>query len=287
MRKRNNIMLAHPAENKRIENLGKFFFTQPKLNGVRCYVKYQNGQPVLFSSTGLEKQFLDHILWDLKKLPPFEYDGELYTHGKPWEWINSIASRTKNPHPEVEQLQFHIFDIKNNKPQKERLSKLLKIYKYLPSIKFTPYRHSNAETWYKWLNLYTKQGYEGIIFRSRNGLYALKRSPNLLKYKPTETDIYKIIRLIQGTGWCYDRLGAFEVEDKHGNLFCVGSGDCLTATNRLSYWQNAEQYVGKYLLVKHELLKTKNNFPQCAIAVIPLTDTEADNFRIKNHNDLI
>jgi ATP-dependent DNA ligase len=287
MRKRTNIMLAHPAEPKRISKLGDSFYVQPKLNGVRCTCEFTpNGEAHLYSSTGLEKPFLDHIKQELEYFPRQTYDGELYKHGEPWNWINSRASRTENPHPLEEELEYHIFDIISEDPQYVRFKKLLDL-KSTKYIKIQSVNEVTQETWPISLDLYINNGYEGIIFRNKYSTYEKKRSPNLLKFKPSETDIYKIKDLVQGTGWCHDRLGAFLVEDKYGNQFEVGTGPCLTKEGRLSYWGWRNMWKGKYLLVKHELLRTKNGFPQCAVAVEALTNDRLQGYLKEKHNDLI
>lgn len=293
-RTRSSIMLAHPAESNRISKLGQRFLTQPKLNGVRCYSLSESFKsPTLYSSTSRPYPFLQHIQEQLSYLSPYSFDGELYIHTVPWNEINSLASRTVNPTSDIQALQFHIFDIRSaTHPQWVRTSILEKEIQeeisshLLTHIKIVPTQEADLTTWRENLSTYMSQSYEGIIFRSLYGTYETKRSTNLLKFKPTCTDIYQIISLIQGTGWCYDRLGAFLVQDKHGNQFEVGTGPCLTKNKRLSYWLSRHSLEGSYLLVKHEDLKTANGFPQCAVAMKPLTEEELQQYKKSNHNDL-
>lgn len=294
-RKRENILLAHPAEQKRILSLGDTFYVQPKYNGVRCYTEPDsvNNTNYLYSSTGLRKVCLPTIEREIAQLPFKSFDGELYKHGKPWNWINSIASRTVGIHKEESELEYHIFDLRSDFSQNKRIAWIESLQDTieklnLTHIKVTQTWTTDQSNWPAWLEDFTQeQDYEGIIFRHKFGTYEKKRSKYLLKLKPTETDIYKIVSLIQGKGWCYDRLGAFLVEDKHGNQFEVGSGANLTKDLRLYYWEHENEIVGKYLLVKHEKLKTKNGFPQCAVSVNVLSDYEVKQYIVQNHNDLI
>ena len=285
-RERNGIMLAHPAESKRITNLGSLFYVQPKLNGVRCV---WTGQKLL-SSTGREFQFLQHIEDQCKEYGHTPLDGELYVHGQDWEWINSRASRTVNPHEDVSSLQYHIFDIAvPHTPMEDRAGYLGIIKHYIRKFELNHLRIvdtylSSQDDWPHFLDAFESQGYEGIMFREKVANYEWKRSKGLLKMKPTETDIYKIAGTTQGTGWCYDRLGSFEVQDMHGNFFSVGTG--LTAGDRLRYWDERHYLPGKYLLVKHEKIKTITGLPKCTVAVKVLTESELEEFRAKKHNDL-
>lgn len=273
-RKRTSIMLAHPAEPARISALGNCFFSQPKLNGVRAYSSLLNLSPILFSSTGLRKEFVRHIEAQLNKLPPYLYDGELYIHGKPWHYINSIASRTTDAHPSKLELEYHIFDIRSSDPFHKRLLILNDLQyeieaKKLHNIKIVETQISSPQLWPDQLSEYTSSGYEGIMFRSFSSPYEFKRSKSLLKLKPTCTDIYKIISGIQGKGWCYDRLGSFLVQDKHGNQFEIGSGAYLTKQGRLDAWNLhlSGELEKCHLLVKHEYLKTAHGLPTCAVAI--------------------
>ena len=295
MRKRENIMLAHPAEEKRIANLGPLFLCQPKLNGVRCIAQYSEElqEWELRSSTSSVKPFLKHIKQALESLPKHTYDGELYIHGKSWAYINSIASRTENPSPAELELEYHIFDIKNQHTQLSRHNELSEIIRFvvereqLKPVKIVSTYGATSESWKQILAEFTKNGYEGIMFRKLDGMYEEKRSKNLLKFKPTLTDIYRITGLIQGEGWCYDRLGAFEVESKDGSRFQIGSGKTLTKENRLQYWLDRYNLINRYILVKHEYLVTANNLPQCAVALEVLTDSQVEAFRKKKHDDLL
>ena len=271
MRKREYVMLAHKATEKLIKNLGSVFYTQPKLNGVRCLAVNNPGNVKLFSSTHLEKPFLDHIKNELKKLPTeVIYDGELYTHGQSWNWINSRASCTVNRHPEEELLNFTIFDIKDYyASQKLRFNQLLaykEITHTLKHINILRTDYATIETWEENLDRYVAEGYEGIIFRHQTGDYEDKRTNALLKLKLTTQTDFLITDIIQGKGWCYNRCGAIEVTSPAGK-FNVGTGPLFTAENRLEIWNNRKQYIGKLLTVRHEYLKTKNQFPVSTSAI--------------------
>lgn len=287
-RKREGVMLAHPAEQKYVDQLGSVFYMQPKLKGNRA--KAEGGN--LLSSTGIQKPFFWYIKEQLAMLPDLIYDGELYKHGMEENEISSICNRSKNQHPSEGIMEYHIFDIAIPEIEfSKRLTMLNTLAEMITNlnlthIKVVPTVKATRDNWFSIVEDYCNLKYEGGILRKASGLYEFKRSKNLLKSKPTETDIYKIVGVQQGTGWCYDRLGAFTVKDKNGVKFNVGTGPELTADLRMFYWNKRQSLAGKYLLVKHEFLKTKNQVPVATVAYKVLTDQEVMEFKKQKHNDL-
>ena len=108
-------MLAYPVSAKPID-YSKPVFIQPKLDGVRCLIQYENrplkniddlsGQltenvVVAYSRTGKEWKNINHILEELKlffiKHPNVVLDGELYNHDfkDDFESIISMVRKTK------------------------------------------------------------------------------------------------------------------------------------------------------------------------------------------------
>ena len=85
---RKNPMLAYPVSSKPIDYT-KPVFMQPKLDGVRCLIQYEQVTPlqtgpVAYSRTGKQWKNIDHILESLTpffdKHPNVILDGELYNH---------------------------------------------------------------------------------------------------------------------------------------------------------------------------------------------------------------
>ena len=134
---RNKPMLAYPVSSKPID-YSKPVFIQPKLDGVRCLIQYENrprkniddlsGQltenvVVAYSRTGKMWKNIDHILRELKpffqKHPNVVLDGELYNHDfkDDFEQIISMVRKTK-PDDEAraksrDNVQFHCYDFVN------------------------------------------------------------------------------------------------------------------------------------------------------------------------------
>ena len=97
-------MLAYPVSNKPID-YNRPVFIQPKLDGVRCVIQYENMgleyEVKAYSRTGKEWKNIDHILEQLipffQKYPDVILDGELYNHDlrDNFEKIISLVRKTK------------------------------------------------------------------------------------------------------------------------------------------------------------------------------------------------
>lgn len=271
---RTGIMLAYPAEERNMANLGEQFFAQPKLNGERCWVDWFHDTPVLVSSYGNEFKSVPHIndLVSAELFKGIKFDGELYVHGWPRERIHSAVSRTVNFSEDAKSIQFHIFDIKDEtKSQASRLLQLAGLDCVMQAtngfLQLVPTNLCTQDLWMNYCAYYTNQGFEGGIFRHMYRCYEERRSQGLIKYKPTEKDEYLIVDLEEGEGWCAGMLGAFVVTGDDGTHFRVGTGPALTKDKRQKYWNDRQNIVGKMLLVKHEAIKTTNGIPVCTVAV--------------------
>jgi ATP-dependent DNA ligase len=271
-------MLAHPLTQRRLDALGPKFFVQPKLRGERCRVSWFHGDPVLLSSYGNVFHYLGHIekaLQDISdELGEIPFDGELYVHGWSQEEINSACNRLVNKSSFSTEMEYHIFDLQEKDvTQVERLA-FLKAFDNRGLIK-PPLRlvETGITDQDHVLNVaadFVDRGYEGIICRHVQGLYEMKRSASLVKYKPTETDTYQIVEIIEAIsqeGEPKNMVGAFYVS-AHDDFepFKVGAGK-LTHKEREKIWRQRHAYIGKNLVVKHETIKTANQIPLCCVAV--------------------
>jgi len=266
-----NILLAYPAEDKRIEAFPPSFPVQRKLKGVRCYVRWVEDLPILLSSYGIPFSYMEHIQAALLELPPVPWDGELYVHGWPQERINSATKRKVNKNEDSILVEYHIFDVFAQPLQESRLKALTTLLDgvehpiYLVETEWT-----TKEEWVPICSSYLKEGYEGIMLRHPQGKYISRspayRSPHLLKYKPTEKDEYLIVGVKEGEGWAKGMLGAFLVNSGEVE-FAVGTGPALTKASRSALWNNRSSLVGRPLLVKHEPIETVGGIPICTVAV--------------------
>jgi len=272
---REGIILAKPVNDRLVRALGDSIFAQPKLKGERCRVEWFHDTPVLLSSYGNEFKFLNHIteaIYTNFRFNGLELDGELYKHGWSFERIHSAASRKVNENQDSQQLEFHIFDCQGAASQWQRIHTLNE-QKQLGFIErplvLVPYSVVTPGNWLEQANIYTSEGYEGIILRSAIASYETKRSSYMLKFKPTEEDEYTIIAVMEAIskeGHPKNMVGSFGVRGDDGALFYVGAGKLDHAKRRM-YWNSRADIIGKMLKVKHEKDKTIGGVPICCVTV--------------------
>lgn len=200
MSKRSGIILAYPFEEKRLAKWNApLIIAQPKLDGERARaIISPNGEVQLLSSECNEITSVPHIneqLGLLAQSEDIELDGELYFHDTDFSDIHSIVGRTVNIHSDYERMQYHVFDMVSDHNQVTRLHDLVNLYDpRLPNICLVPAKmiEPTAEAVFEAMNAFTGNGYEGIILRNPYGLYARKRSTDIMKFKPKKRDIYVI-----------------------------------------------------------------------------------------------
>jgi len=268
---RQGIMLANKITDRLIQQLGDEYIVQPKLNGLRGWTKWPpqhtDISPDLISSGGNKLMFFEYIEEELLRLGLEtglfkQWDGEIYEHGMAVEDIHSIARRTVNR--KEGKLSYYIFDIKSAEVQAGRIVHLIHLDEFirrlnLQHIKVVPSFLCRGDRWKMYLKDFLDRDYEGIIFRDIRGQYVERKCNQLLKYKATEKKPYRILRILQGEGWCYDRAGSILVFSESSGEFAVGSGRILTKDGRLDIWEKRADLQGKTLIVRHEKEVTQTN----------------------------
>ena len=183
-------MLAYPVSAKPID-YSKPTFIQPKLDGVRCVIQYDNSVVTAYSRTGKEWKNIEHILEQLqsffKKFPNVILDGELYNHDlrDNFEKIISLVRKTKPTDEDrleaSKKTQFHCYDIIDEElPFDQRNEFINQSLMLLSDSIHTVETHEVlsegfAKNTHK---VFLKMGYEGSIVRT-NDTYQCKRSHNL------------------------------------------------------------------------------------------------------------
>jgi len=224
-------MLAHPVSDRPVKYDSGPVFIQPKLDGVRCLIQYDNSTVTAYSRTGKEWKNIDHILFNLKPFfqlnPDVVLDGELYNHDlkDDFEKIISCVRKTKpteEHRAESEKLvQFHCYDVIHSRLNafSERdewiqLNVPLNFcVKHVDSIQVSDDGNAN---WCNDRNL--NAGYEGSILRT-NDIYQHKRSHNLRKFKKFHDAEAKIIAWVAGKGKRTGTIGKFIGMDDAGTTF--------------------------------------------------------------------
>lgn len=282
---RTGIMLAHPLEEKRYAKWSQPSIIQPKLDGERCRAVFNSdGSVLLYSSENNVITSVPHINQQLENTGyrEIEFDGELYIHGKPFETIQSIVSRSVNQHYASDSMDYHIFDIVSSDPQDIRLRALDLLLNplHLENIKKVPSDYvTDIESIVTMLHEYEDLGYEGAIIRHPKAPYLRKRSPYMMKFKPRKSDIYRIAGYYEEMSihgnlkgrlgsliCCGDEATFLELGHLQPNAkipvgyFGVGSG--FNEDERSVLWKEREGLVGKWCEVLYQHTTSKGRVPR-------------------------
>ena len=222
-------MLAYPVSDKPI-NYDDKIFMQPKLDGVRCLIQYDDGKVTAYSRTGKVWQNIEHITVNLYKFfdkhPNVILDGELYNHDYKdnFEQIISMVRKTK---PTVEaraesrdNVQFHCYDMCNEAmPFVDRIKfiydNLRDSYCVRTVESESVLNDADANSFHKYC---LKQGYEGSILRI-NDVYKCGRSWSLRKFKDFHDTEATITGWVEGKGKRKGTIGKFLAVDADGIEF--------------------------------------------------------------------
>lgn len=270
------VQLGSPRDKLRLKPNEEFFITR-KLNGVRC--TYVNGR--LISRQGTVFKGLDHIASVLKEVEAYvgggawTFDGELINNNDGTlsdndnfrfgtGIINSDSANKSN-------IKLVLFDVLPTKEflegeskanYKQRREMLTGISYWLGqngyiSVEVTPllYHGTDPNKIDEWLAYADAHDWEGCML-NKNAPYQCKRTTNLIKIKSFKHSDLRIVDCLEGDGKYKGVLGAFVVEYKN-NTVNVGSG--FSDQQRVDYWTDRENLVGKICQVKYkEVSKDKN-----------------------------
>ena len=252
-------------------------YIQPKLDGVRCIIKYEKGfnanldpsyddrdKVVAYSRTGKEFKNIEHIKSHLKenffkRFPDVILDGELYNHDlrNDFEKIISLVRKTKptdEDRLEASRLtQFHCYDIipHNDQAINMHTYEFRKGFLHweLPQsdcVHFinTAYAHNDrmAKLFHK-KNL--RAGYEGSMYRSIDGYYKGTRSWYLMKFKDFEDAEATIVGYEEGKGKREGTLGKFKMQDDEGIQFGCPPGKGYNYTDMAWMLVEIHKYMGQ------------------------------------------
>ena len=257
-------MLAHRyiEKNKYI----KFpCYVQPKLDGMRCCNTvdgfYSRGGKKIKSVPGLEKSVQDKFIdWKL--------DGELYSHSMTFQEMMSDCRKTVNI-MENNLISYYVFDFMDeNTVFEDRLLMLRQKQFELPPRchLLETYSCNNESEFYSFFKSFLNAGYEGIIYRSINGMYAPgKRSVDLLKLKTTHCIEATCVDIKIGKGRHEKRMGAIECALKDYVTVFVGSG--FSDSDREDIWNNKDAYIGRKVKIQYQE-KTDRDVPRFPVFIM-------------------
>ena len=222
-------MLAYPVSDKPI-NYNDKIFMQPKLDGVRCVIQYDNSEVKAYSRTGKEWKNIDHILFNLKPWfilnPHVILDGELYNHDlkDDFETIISLVRRQKPDDIDMlesaDLVQFHCYDIiDETKTFEERNNFIKQVVPRNHCIHHVSSMNCVSDNDAKEIHEVNLDcGFEGSILRT-NDVYACKRSHNLRKFKDFHDAEANITGWVEGKGKRKGTIGKFTAIDIDENEF--------------------------------------------------------------------
>ena len=248
-------MLAYPVSDKPIDYT-KPVFMQPKLDGVRCLIQYDDGKVTAYSRTGKVWQNIEHITLNLYKFfdkhPNVILDGELYNHDfkDDFESIISMVRKTKPTAEDrvisSDNVQFHCYDIVDEVLTFDMRIHFIKqslpssyCVKHVHTMQITS--HENALMFHE---SYKAGGYEGSILRL-NDVYQCKRSHSLRKFKDFSDAEATIVGYLDGKGKRTGTLGKFIMQDDNGVEFGCPPGKGYTYKQLGTMLENIGDYIGQ------------------------------------------
>jgi len=241
---------------------------QPKLDGVRCTAKWNNGTVELSSRSG-KPYHIKHISKALKKVLPRRavLDGEIYHHGSSLQTINKLVKKARE---ESLDLEFWAYDfikkVTDSPTWTERKFHLEELAEKFPSpiVHVRSQEAKNEEDIYKLQSKFLEEGYEGAIVRLRNGVYRFGyRSDDLLKVKNFQDAEFRIVRYYLGEGKFSD-ICTFVCEQEEGKEFGVVIKGSLEERREIT--RNVEDHIGKWIKVKF-FKRTDDNIPQFPVGL--------------------
>lgn len=257
-------MLAHSYEDH-AEKVEFPAFWQPKLDGIRCIAHREGDDVILLSRKGKVIDTLDHIeQFLLELLEPGEvFDGELYTHGKPFQ---SIISWVKRKQAATIQVAYHIYDMVNGEPFSKRHDTLRSRLSGLTHPIF-PVTTGTVDTHKDITRILKEQeslGYEGIMLRVGDCAYQCgRRSSELLKVKQFVDEEFLIVGAEENKGRQKGQC-TFICKTADGKEF--KAKPMGTDEIRRNYWVNKDKYVGKHLTVRY-FERTEGGVPRFPVGV--------------------
>lgn len=259
------VMQGSPRDKLRLKKGEEFYLTQ-KMNGVRG--TYVDGQ--IISRQGVPFTGLDHIIAELKEMEnicdeDMVFDGELVRKnidGLPDNENFRIGTGIINSDDADKScIEFVLFDCLPLKEFRVGESELVFLERrgilgglfthyYWKNVKLVPIQYAGCDENVidKFLEMADTNGWEGLML-NKNCHYYCKRHTGLVKIKTFKYSDLRIVGYEEGTGKYEGMLGAVVVDYK-GTKVNVGSG--LSDEQRIDYWQNPDDLIGKICMVKYK-----------------------------------
>lgn len=266
---------------------------QPKLEGIHCKILKEGPRQVkYYSSKG-------NLYYNFEYMTPYfseilangeEIGAELYAHdtrdlippelgvgqaNRLLERIHfeDITSLVKNPRLKEDReklIKAHCFDLpRKDMVVQDRLEELANRILLLPSespIQIIPHYYIDSEEeFYEKHQEFTKEGFEGTMYRRLDSLYQWDyRSYDLLKHKDFVDFEFPIVSIQEGVGK-FAGKAVFTCRADNGNTFEVITRG--SAEKKEYYLQNAFFYISKPMTVRYQRL-TKRGVPYLPVGYL-------------------
>lgn len=263
--------LAHDGANHE-SKIGGEKLIEVKLDGVRVItICYPDGTVNQYSRNGKELVNFEHIKQQFVKhckllREPMVFDGEVMSSS----FQDLMRQVHRKSDVEASDAVLNLFDIITLKEfqagtgeyaQTVRSDSLRAWYNpirdHLPNVRVLGQELVDLDTVegqvrFKQINADAiAGGYEGIMIKDPEAVYETKRSVAWLKQKPYIEVSLAVIGVEEGTGKNVGRLGALIVEGTDdGKLIRTNVGSGLTDSDRISYWNNADNLIGRVVEVR-------------------------------------
>lgn len=257
------IQQAYPID-KYFPKKNEWHVLEEKLNGINGSVL--NGK--FLSRQGKEITGLNHIIEQLNQLSfnGYYFNGELVrkntdniSNGDNFRLTTSIVNSDNIDKSCIDFIVFDLipveefYDGTSKLKYKDRLAQLKQLKEEatqkglinldIPEIYYEGEDISNI---YTFLDMASDEDKEGLMY-IKNCNWKNKRHSGILKVKKFLNADCKIIGYEEGTGAFEGKLGSFIIDYK-GNKVGVGSG--YTEEERIEFWNNRDEYIGRILQVK-------------------------------------
>lgn len=265
-------MLAHTFD-KQGHKITYPAYVQPKLDGHRCIAIRQDGVWTLWSRTRKPITGVPHIIAALAEttLPDGTIlDGELYNHDYR-EKFEELTSFIKRPEPKAghEVVQYHVYDVVNDKAYIDRLDDVMDMWCRLTSeghdviIAVRTEEVADEDEAMEWFDIFLGQGYEGLMLRNAKSKYVNKRSYDLIKVKLQQDSEFTITGVESGRGRMADKA-IFVCALPDGRTFKAKMKGSLDSLRQ--YVDDPSLAIGKQLTVQYQNL-TADGIPRFPVGL--------------------
>jgi DNA ligase 1 len=226
-------MLASKYEDAKIDFEKNVYYTQPKLDGIRCIARRDG----LWSRAGKEILAVPHIMDHLKvffeKYPDAILDGELYNHQlrDDFNKITSLVRKTKPTAEDIaeakELVQYHVYDVIQMPDKEENFfsDRIGWFYGqgFSGSVQAVETRRAlDQDQIDRNYGDDLEDGFEGQMIRIDAVYEQNKRSKSLIKRKEFLTDEFPVVAVEEGKGNWSGHIKRFILALPGGTQFGAG-----------------------------------------------------------------